>query len=269
MEKPVPPHPDMQDTLITIVIMLFVLSLIAERIASLIKLHFSTTRVKKKSAEDESIRERKIIWISLLSGFLTAAALKADLILILRTAFSGNDTDLASLLGWTCNAFDSIGPDGKAGFDGWVVFRTSFGITFSAIFLSFGSKFWHDTIDILLEVKNTKKTINSLREQYGVSGMDSEEVAKQVDKPAPINLVGAPSKFSKDIAGKYSIITLNFTTYPLNEDLQISISGDPEGKLTGAGQKFTYEPVDPQKVVVITAKVISNPQVKRVFFIYV
>lgn len=253
----------MGDTLISIVIMLFVLSLIAERISTLIKLHIKVTRQKGVDKEEESIRERKVIWISLLSGFLTALALKADLILILRTAFSkqNDSVNFDILLGWTIENFKEIISNPSD------LIRTFFGIIFSAIFLSFGSKFWHDTIDILLEVKNAKRSITNLRQQYGVDINDGSNVLPAAN-PNPISLQdGTQNSIQKDNTGNYLPFSLNFSTIPANEPLQISISGDPNGTISGIGQKYIYTPSSPLKVVKITATFISNPNVSRVFFL--
>jgi hypothetical protein len=244
----------MKDSLITIVIMLFVLSLISERIATLIKLYLPATRIKGKTEAEESVRERKIIWLSLLSGLITAAALKADLIQILQQM---NKTDAPALLGWQ-------------DFELRALPRTIFGIMISAGFLSFGSKFWHDLIDILLEIKNTKKTINNIREQSGVMPDPGNPNVSTpgVTRPNPITLLNPPQTLVKGADGNYQPVTLNFATYPLSQEIQLAISGDPEGNLSGGGQKFTYVPKNPTKLVKITATLISNPAVQQTFYIY-
>jgi hypothetical protein len=246
----------MQDSLITIVIMLFVLSLISERIATLIKLYLPSTRIKGKTEAEESVRERKIIWLSLLSGLITAAALKADLILILQK-MNDKTVDATALLGWQ-------------GFQLKDLPRTFFGVIISAAFLSFGSKFWHDLIDILLEIKNAKKTINSMREQSGVAYNPNNPAANipGVTHPNPITLLNPPQTLVKSTDGKHLPVVLNFATYPLSQEIQLAISGDPEGELSGSGQKFTYIPKNPSKLVRITATMISNPVVQQTFFIY-
>ncbi|MDI3525845.1 MAG: peptidoglycan LD-endopeptidase CwlK [Tenuifilum sp.] len=127
------------DTLIILVTILLPLSLISERITNLIKLFLpqgflglGNVRYKEENPILEKKRERRIFAISLISGEIVAFALKADLFTILTKG----------TFGW------NVEGSGYA----WII-----GCLFSGFFLSWGSKFWHDLLEIILEMKNVRR----------------------------------------------------------------------------------------------------------------
>jgi len=126
--------------LVSLVVVLLPLSFIAERFSNFFKLilpsqgklNFGNLRHKEHDAKKEKTRERKIFLISLLSGEIVAFALKADLFRIIEDGKIGWNNQSDNLL--------------------WIV-----GCIFTGFFLSWGSKFWHDLLGILLQVKNLRK----------------------------------------------------------------------------------------------------------------
>ncbi len=70
---------DSDDLGVTIVTILFALSLISERIANLFKLNSRILRVRRYTPGEEKRRERDILWLSVICGILTAAIAGADL----------------------------------------------------------------------------------------------------------------------------------------------------------------------------------------------
>jgi hypothetical protein len=143
------------DSIIQLVLVLFVLSLICERMANFLKLQFSNkrlllmfkmgnTRDRSKDPAEEKRRELRILKLNLLCGVVTAVAMRADLISLLENA-----TNPSSVIGWGSTT-KVTAP--------WYLQAVGFLLT--GLFISLGSKFWHDLLDLLLEVKNTKALLN-------------------------------------------------------------------------------------------------------------
>ncbi|MEM8527363.1 MAG: hypothetical protein AAGG68_22170 [Bacteroidota bacterium] len=117
------------DLWVTVVVILFTLSLIAERIANLIKLHIPSLREKYQDTTREKIRERRVIWVAVGCGLVVASIAKADFFHLV------NHGDLS----------ETYDP------------KLVPGIILTAFFISLGSKFWHDMLDIVMQFSNLKK----------------------------------------------------------------------------------------------------------------
>jgi hypothetical protein len=138
------------DAAVTIATILFILSMINERIANFIKLQFSekkllgislgNLRVKSNNEYDEDDRSKRILVLNIVSGTIVALILHADLISIL-----GHIDKPYNVIGW-----DKTLPTGL----GWVLLPI--GCFLTGCFISLGSKFWHDLLDLLLYTKNLK-----------------------------------------------------------------------------------------------------------------
>lgn len=133
-----PAEISIQDIWYTIVTILLALSLISERITNMFKLYSGKLRTKRVFAPDEKLRERGVMWRALLSGWFVAVVAGADLFLLVSKGQLVNIfTDFPDAFGQRVSML--------------------FGIFLSGIFISLGSKFWHDVLDIVLEVSNLKK----------------------------------------------------------------------------------------------------------------
>lgn len=132
------------DAAVTIATILFILSMINERIANFIKLQFSNKsilgialgnlRVKSANEYDEDERSKRILVLNIVSGTVVALILHADLIEIL-----GHIDKPYDVIGW-----DKTLPTRF----GWVLLPI--GCFLTGCFISLGSKFWHDLLDLLL-----------------------------------------------------------------------------------------------------------------------
>ncbi len=139
------------DSLIALATTLFILSMINERIVNFIKLQYSGRRffgipmgnLKDDMTNDdaEDLRTKKIIAINIVFGTLVAICMRADLITIM------NHMDRPS---------DGIGWDVKPA--NWYLTLLP-GCFLTGCFLSLGSKFWHDLLDVLMQVKDYKKAL--------------------------------------------------------------------------------------------------------------
>ncbi|MEN0054499.1 MAG: hypothetical protein AAGC65_12570 [Mucilaginibacter sp.] len=119
------------DLWVTIVTILFALSMIAERIGNMIKLAIPATRSKQLDDESEKKREMLVMIISILCGLLVSFIAGADLFALISKG--------------VLNAADDFHPKAIAG------------KIFTGFFISLGSKFWHDMLDIVLQFGNLKK----------------------------------------------------------------------------------------------------------------
>lgn len=161
---------DLLDQLLALAILLFVMSVITEKFVSLIRKYIPHLRswfaVKKiygtyvmpayersvtrhfvqetydPAKHDDWFKEREVMVLSIVIGFAIAWMSKA------------NFFDLLVALGATGLA---------TGEETWSlvkVFRFIIGLFLTGFFLSFGSKFFHDLIDTLLQVKNLRRKMN-------------------------------------------------------------------------------------------------------------
>ena len=140
---------------ISIATALFILSMIAERIITWIKLYYGKVdrvllgykkkgidlRKKTDDASGQTQREIKILGLNLVISIAIAIVAKADLFQIVSN-------DKISL-GWKEQLKD------VSSF-AWTVI----GCILTGLFISFGSKFWHDLLDLLLEIKNLKRSLS-------------------------------------------------------------------------------------------------------------
>ncbi|MBI4500785.1 MAG: hypothetical protein HY700_06445 [Gemmatimonadetes bacterium] len=124
--------------LINLLVLMSALSIAAERIANAIKLNSPTLREVLLSTREEKDRERRIGHRVLLISVLLALVLKADLFQILANLDAPWDT-----LGWTPGP-----PTGLLH-----TLNTIAGMVLTGIALGFGSKFWHDVLDIVYRTR--------------------------------------------------------------------------------------------------------------------
>jgi hypothetical protein len=143
--------------IIQLTAILFILSMICERMANFLKLKLSDTKTSLKvfgfgnmkvREPDESLekdREYRILKLNIICGILTALALKADLVGIVN-----NVSNPQAAMGW-------------AGFEDKIsveyILQVLIGCSLTGLFISLGSKFWHDLLDTLLYFKNMKKSV--------------------------------------------------------------------------------------------------------------
>lgn len=166
---------EMLQQIIQLVTILFLLSMVCERVADFLKHYLSESqlfKIKIKNFEanvlsvgntltkyaqnDELEKERvfRILKINVWSGILIAIILKADLIWIFN-----NLSDPGKTIGWGHLEGYSTGmPDEwYLNVNYWFLIP---GMMLTGCFISFGSKFWHDLLDILYQIKNAKRVLS-------------------------------------------------------------------------------------------------------------
>lgn len=159
--------PDILDTLIAVTIILFILSVITEKLVQLIRKyspfikpgdrmhntfmgsfwrHISHKQRDNTRAGDRI--EREVLSLSFWVGLIICVLFRVDIFQMFVVK------DAASMVGWTVKDWESY----TKGCEGWYripLLTVSFSLT--AFFLTFGSKFFHDLLDTLFQVKNLKR----------------------------------------------------------------------------------------------------------------
>lgn len=124
------------DVLITILFTLFVASTVNERIIDFIKVQFPILWMKSFNFNDEIKRKRRLWFLAFGMGIISARILEINIVELYHEA------NLAT-------AASSEGADSCCE------------IIFTAVFISLGSKFWHDLLDLTLNVKRAKMKIHN------------------------------------------------------------------------------------------------------------
>jgi len=138
---------------INILILLTVLSIAAERATNFFKLRSPVLRETAPSDKGEKAREHSITLRSLLVGIAVAIVVKANLFEILTRIDAPWDT-----LGWLQQSEASWVPAAAAGSVGTALYAV-LGSALTGIALGFGSKFWHEILDGVLELRGIAKKI--------------------------------------------------------------------------------------------------------------
>jgi hypothetical protein len=160
------------DNYIGFIMLLFFLSMICERVADFLKHYLSeanggwgytikkilrigdlVTKGKPNSIQEEK-RYYRILKINIWCGFVTAWALHADVFTIINKI-----TKPFEAIGWQNVTWiwdKNWQWKGSMTYE-WVIFLI--GCFATGCFISFGSKFWHDLLDILLQIKNYRRLI--------------------------------------------------------------------------------------------------------------
>jgi hypothetical protein len=134
------------EPLINLLVLLSALSLASERLANAMKLGDADLREKKESPQEEKARERRIALRALAASVALAVFMKADLFEILSHLEAPWDT-----LGWVLPVEEQ-----------WTVSRfmqALTGTTVTGISLAFGSKFWHDVLDLVHGVRGAVRGV--------------------------------------------------------------------------------------------------------------
>jgi hypothetical protein len=149
----------MLDKGISVAIMLFILSMISERFVTWVKIYFGKAgrslwilfnkqkcnlRKAAQTKEEEKSLEVQVLGLNIVLSIMIALAAHADLF----NVFSMDDPYKA--LGWSGVEIKDI----------WNFLGIVSGCMLTGLFISLGSKFWHDLLDLLLYAKNLKAKLS-------------------------------------------------------------------------------------------------------------
>jgi len=129
----------METLIISVSLTLFMLSLITEKIANFIKLNVPSLAEKAVDEKGEKIRERKIQLLTGLIGVAVALTCNADFFVLIT---ENSKIEPLTLL----------------------TFKGVVGCIITGLFLSQGSKFFHDLMNTVLYYKNMRKAIYNKQE---------------------------------------------------------------------------------------------------------
>ncbi len=145
------------EPLINLIVLLTALSVAAERVTNVLKLRHPDLRNERGTRAEEKDRERGITIRSVAVGMVLAIAMKADLFEILAELDAPWET-----LGWVqvsagqwtrAAATVGVGP----------FLYALIGSAFTGIALGFGSKFWHDILDIVFQLRKITEVVREKR----------------------------------------------------------------------------------------------------------
>lgn len=135
------------EPLINLLVLLSALSVAAERITNVIKLRHDELAVRQQTQKGEKDRERGVTQLNLGVAILVALLLKADFFQIVANLEAPWDT-----LGWAhMQAGDLVRRSALVHIDQAIY--AVVGSVFTGFALGFGSKFWHDLLDIVFNAR--------------------------------------------------------------------------------------------------------------------
>ncbi|AYL94235.1 DNA/RNA non-specific endonuclease [Mucilaginibacter celer] len=124
-----------------IVTILFALSLISERISNVFKLWWTKAEMSVGTLKQRKTHENNVLWIAILGGMITSFVAGADLFHMIN--YHNQLLFFSGLF---------IASTGES------ITQHVCGAILTAFFISLGSKFWHDMLDIVLQFSNLKKS---------------------------------------------------------------------------------------------------------------
>lgn len=141
------------DALIIILFTLFVASTINERIIDFIKLRVPELYLKSFNQKEEFRRSRKLWLLAFGFGVFTTLLLNINfLTLLVDNKEIFGDQKQHNFIDWLQTVSDKR-------------FYDIAGCLFTALFISLGSKFWHDLLDLVLFIKNSQRKSSELNPQ--------------------------------------------------------------------------------------------------------
>jgi hypothetical protein len=156
---------DVFEPFVNLLVVFTLLSVTAERITNGLKMRQEELRIRKSDAADERERERAIGFRTLLVGVLLALLTKASLFEILVQLdhpWQALGWVRVADGGWTRSvALQSIG----------AFLYTFGGCVLTGLGLAFGSKFWHDLLGTVFEIRN----IARMRSQTPAGGGEQSQ----------------------------------------------------------------------------------------------
>ena len=146
------------EPLINLLILMTVLSVAAERVTNLLKLRDERLRLPGENEAKEREREESISTRAALIGVFVAVLVKADLFAIITHL-----DDPWQTLGWVqMHEHQWVRTVATANLGAFLY--TLAGCVLTGAALGFGSKFWHDVLGVVFEVRGMAKRQRALTE---------------------------------------------------------------------------------------------------------
>ncbi len=154
------------EPIINLLVFLTALSVAAERITNVIKLGNRQLRDERDTKLTEKQREQGITNRGVLLGIVLAVVLKADLIAALNHLDAPWET-----MGWLQMRGSMWVPAPETGSFLTIAYAV-IGSAITGAALGFGSKFWHEVLDAVLELRNMAK-LRNVQTRTSMSGSGS------------------------------------------------------------------------------------------------
>lgn len=223
--------------------------------------HLETFKnIRKHKAENNIVsnetnkadQEKEVTALSFVVGFVVAYCFNANLFNLFKPALE---------LGWGDTApfvkepWYALNPQY---FDTGVV--AGIGFVLTAFFLAFGSKFFHDLLDTLLQVKNLKRKLND-KETYDVETV--AELEEQL-KYTQGQIVRLAIQQNKDWLEKLpNFLSLHEGHDPQSNDGKVAYLNITDNNITGLPKSLVYTLGDNKKRA-IELKIIPNVKIASV-----
>jgi len=155
------------DAMIIILFTLFAASTVNERIIDFIKLQTPVLCLKSFNYREEVRRSKKLWLLAFGMGIVTTAILDINFVKLLTENKEEIGISLVGFVDWLKDF-------------PYPLFPAALGYLFTALFISLGSKFWHDLLDLVLFVKDSKRKIKDFNPQ-GISEIKQIEKYREED----------------------------------------------------------------------------------------
>jgi hypothetical protein len=189
-----------------------------------------TTTKYPTGSKEEKRREYRILKMNLFIGFMTSFFAHASFFDLLK-----NIKNPGSVIGWPTD-FSLVLTNINFG----TPFQFVVGCLFTGAFISMGSKFWHDLLDVLLQTKDYKRKLNEVKdlEINTISDLDTF-IATNDAANLDAFLKGYFEKFTiSNFVSNYDAKTVD--VYPLQDtDLNSIPKVIPFKSLTGKVETLT------------------------------
>ncbi len=136
------------EPMVNVLVLLSVLSFMAERITNAWKLSSPTLSIRKTLAEAERDREKAIAGRTLIAGMVLALLVKANMLEIVA-----NPADPWGTIGWITVRDGAWFRSPALASLGSILYALA-GSALTGLALGFGSKFWHDTLGGIYELRS-------------------------------------------------------------------------------------------------------------------
>lgn len=221
------------DKIIQLVTALFTLSLINERIAEFFKVWLSCRKIGKTfivgdtltkfpiNSYHEQRRHYRILKLNLTIGFLTSFACHASFFDLIHQM-----GDPGKVLFWPDLKTMNITVD-----PAYILPNLYFllGCFFTASFISMGSKFWHDLLDILMAIKDRKKGLDATTYQTNAEPTELWMTACNAAKTALLATKGVTAtSLQTDANGYYLDVTIQNSAVPIPDSFVYKPDGEQE-----------------------------------------
>ena len=191
------PQTDLFDHFIQVTFVLLILSMITEKVANFIKLNFPDNRLKRffnwkiKLGHNASIsdyqdvaknkKNREVQTLATIIGIVVAYGCRANIFRIYETDFE---------MGWMSGEINSD-------YFRHYFISDFFGCGLTGLFLSLGSKFFHDLLGVLLETKNLKRKLTG---REGVGNLQTvDEFDRYIAEVEPLVVEKQLTEYLKNI----------------------------------------------------------------------